>query len=54
MGFTLDHTLVIDSRCLRESAICPIGKYFYLWVEQMFSYGDSDPGPMQTTATPEQ
>jgi len=37
------------NRCLREAKFAELGNFFYLWVEQSFSYGDSDAGPMIST-----
>jgi hypothetical protein len=33
------------NRCLREAQFAELGKFHYLWAEQIFSYGDSDAGP---------
>jgi hypothetical protein len=45
MGFTLDQAGACR-RCLSEAQFAELGKFHYLWAEQIFSYGDSDAGPM--------
>ena len=36
--------------CLREAQFAELGKFCYLWVEQIFSYEDSGAGSMTSTA----
>ena len=38
------------NRCLREAQFAELGKFHYLWADQIFSYGDNGAGQMTSTA----